>query len=379
MSLGSSVESEQTLEQLFAEREAKFQEWMRDWAEFKRLAVKLGIPLSALKVPSTIPANTPELAAIAPPDPFPSDKPVAANGVIIRVLTEDSLTVGELIAQYRTHPDSTYQKLKFAVRRNYDSQIDRLVREIGDTTLRDLDSGKLLALHAGWADGGKTPTAHGLIGKLRLLCTFGITVLKNEDAVRLGTILNRIKVPIGEGKRMERLTAEQARLIRAKAHDMRWHSIALIQAFQFDFADTFRQMDIIGEWVPMDEPGESDIIRTDAQGRQEKWLRGILWSEVDDRLILRHRVTSGRESEQKIVKVDLKQGAMVMEEINRLSPQDKVGPIALCEFTGKPWMGTDFRRRWRQAANLAGVPKNVKNMDTGRPAQDDEESDEGDE
>jgi hypothetical protein len=210
-----------------------------------------------------------------------------------------------------------------------------------------------------------------LIGKLRLLCTFGVTTLKDEDAIRLSTILNKMKFSLGDGPRTERLTTDQVRQIRAKAHEVRWHSLALVQALQHDFTEEFRQADIIGEWVPIGEPGASDIIR--AEGR-EKWLRGLKWSEIDDRLILRHHVATGRKNEQTLVEVNLRRGHMVMEEIERISPRDRVGPLAICEMTGVPWTGSDFRRRWRQIANMVGVPKNIRNSDVGRMHQDEGKS-----
>jgi hypothetical protein len=83
------------------------------------------------------------------------------------------------------------------------------------------------------------------------------------------------------------------------------HSMALAQAFQFD--GTMRQKDIIGEWVPLDEPGPlSDVI-----SGNEKWVRGIRFEEIDQNLILRH-VTSKRD---KLLTIDLKQCPMVMKEL----------------------------------------------------------------
>jgi hypothetical protein len=47
----------------------------------------------------------------------------------------------------------------------------------------------------------------------------------------------------------------------------------------------FGQREVIGEWVPEDEPGMSDIA---AKGK--KWLRGILWSAIDAKMILRRTI-----------------------------------------------------------------------------------------
>jgi hypothetical protein len=83
-----------------------------------------------------------------------------------------------------------------------------------------------------------------------------------------------------------------------------WPSIALAQAFQFEC--TLRQKDVIGELVPLSEPGVSLVVI-----RNQKWLRGIVWQEIDQNLILKH-VTSKK---QKLTEVDLKLAPMVIEEL----------------------------------------------------------------
>ena len=131
-------------------------------------------------------------------------------------------------------------------------------------------------------------------------------------------------------------------------------SIALAQAFQFD--GTMRQKDIVGEWVPMDEPGPlSDTI-----SGNEKWVRGIRFEEIDQNLILRH-VTSKR---QKAIEVNLRLAPMVMDELHRLSYLPSAGPVIVREYDGKPWRSGEFCRQWRKVARAAGVPDAVFNMDS---------------
>src|SRR3954465_13441337 len=91
-----------------------------------------------------------------------------------------------------------------------------------------------------------------------------------------------------------------------------WYSIALAQALQFELL--LGQKDVIGEWVPVGEPGESDVVREEEGHEEEgqKWLRGLRWSDIDKNLILRHRVgSSGRR-----IEVDLRTAPMVLEELS---------------------------------------------------------------
>jgi hypothetical protein len=122
---------------------------------------------------------------------------------------------------------------------------------------------------------------------------------------------------------------------------------------------------VIGEMVPLSEPGISEVIV-----RGQKWLRGIVWQEIDENLILRH-VTSKK---QKLITVDLRLAPMVIEELALMagvSPADLTtdmlpvsGPIVICDTNGLPWTGNEYRRKWRKVARHCGIPDDVWNMDT---------------
>jgi integrase len=127
--------------------------------------------------------------------------------------------------------------------------------------------------------------------------------------------------------------------------------------------------DVIGEWVPVKEPGVSDVIQTKkfkGQKKTKKWITGLRWEKIDENLILRH-VTSKRN---KKIEIDLKLAPMVMEEFQIMfgstdrAAMPASGPVILCEINAWPYYNTEFRRKWRKVATEAGVPKHVKNMDT---------------
>ena len=98
---------------------------------------------------------------------------------------------------------------------------------------------------------------------------------------------------------------------------------------------------------------------------EQKWLRGLRWSNIDKNLILRHTAGSGGRA----IEVDLRTAPMVLEELKTHSqafrPIIKASlPIVLCDVTGLPWSTSEFRRKWRLVAKRAGVPDNVKNRDS---------------
>jgi hypothetical protein len=272
-------------------------------------------------------------------------------------------SIRTLVNCYQTDPDSSYHKKRFAVRKNHDITLRRIVARHGDEQISDIKGRLLLAWHKEWsADGKKIAMAHAFIGHLRTMFAFGATLLEDPECERLCGVLHKMRFPAPPA-RVERLTADQVVAVSAAAHKRKWHSMALAQALQFELM--LRQKDVIGEWVPVEEPGISATI-----GPKGKWMMGLRWEEVDQNMILRH-VTSKRG---KSVEVNLRLSPMVLEELAVLWSVPIVGltrdvlpasgPLIICEVTGYPYTTAEFRRKWRLAATDAGIPATVRNMDS---------------
>lgn len=264
-------------------------------------------------------------------------------------------SIRSLVNAYQTDKDSTYRKLRFTSRDSADYLCKRLVQTHGDDMIADLKARNMLRWHEEFAgeDGKKITMAHAMIGMVRTLVNFGTTILEDEQCERLALHLHKMRFPMSK-PRNERLTAEQATMIRAQAHKRGKHSIALAQAFQFECM--LRQKDVIGEWVPISEPGAlSEVLFGNS-----KWHRGLRWEEIDQNLILTH-VTSKRQKE---IVVDLKLAPMVMEELAKLGERPAKGPIIVNEGTLRPWTQGEFGRWWRELADDCGIPRTVFNMDS---------------
>ena len=264
-------------------------------------------------------------------------------------------SVAGLIASYRTNEASPYKALRHGTRQSYDSKLRIIEADLGGRTIGELKAPDLWLVYQTWTKRGGT-MAHGLIGMLRALANYGATTLKDSESDQLSLILHRMRFKVSKSGPSEQLNAEQVRAIISKAHLAGLHSIALAQALQFDCM--LRQRDVIGEWIPKAESGDSDL-----HVGGLKWLRGLRWEEIDRNLILRH-TTSKRQKE---IEIDLRKAPMVMAEFARLGPQEKNGPIIISEATGFPYKAHDFRAIWREVARAAGVPDTIKNMDSRGP------------
>lgn len=266
--------------------------------------------------------------------------------------------VRSLIACYEEDKDSSYKKLEYKTRENYASLTRRIYKDMGELPLESIKARDLLRVHEKWVepnepgDEPKTAMGHSLIGMFRTLVNFGATILESEECERLASVLHKMKFKMGR-PRGERITFEQADAVRAMAHTMGLHSLALAQAFQFECI--LRQKDVIGEWVPVSEKGVSEIVSGNS-----KWMKGIRWEEIDENLTLRH-ITSKRK---KLVEPSLRNAPMVMEEFARIGEMPKSGPVIVSELTSIPWTAVEFRRQWRKVARACGIPDVVKNMDS---------------
>lgn len=329
--------------------EQKKQE-LADWLEYRRLAAKLG--------------QLPNQAPLPIPAALTHDNPSS---------TEFDGTIRGLLRCYRTDKRSPIHQLKFAVRKHYGSHLNRLDHDIGQELVAELDEAKIEHLYkTNWsANGNKLAMGHAMVGKLRMLSTFGSTVLKDDGCTHLAGVLAHFSTKTNEA-RTERLTSEHVNAIRKRAREIGRASIALAQAFQFEVRE-LRQLDLIGEWVPLNESGTSEVLR-EKRNQKQKWLRGLRWTDIDEHLILRKTVKKSRKAQPQEVEIDLTQCPMVLEElfvarglkIDRSSLPTSALPVIVSETTELPYAHDDFRRKWRAIADESGVPSSVRNADSIR-------------
>lgn len=269
----------------------------------------------------------------------------------------------KLIRLYQEEPLSRWHGLRYATQQNHRNLLRQIERRHGHVKLKTIKGRTLLKWHAQWLDGTKFSSARAFIKKIRVLFGFGLTILDDKDCKRIRQVMSAMRFP-GSPRRKQRVTVEQAIAIRSCAWRIGRGSVALAQAFQFEVM--LRQKDTIGEYLPrkLAEGGPG------LEVGDEKWVRGLVWSEIGDDLILRHQTSKT----DKLVVVDLKLAPMVIEDLRRagvVSSRGRLrlvrrldGPVIASETTGLPYPAFEFRRLWRWIARDAGVPDNVFNMDS---------------
>jgi hypothetical protein len=180
------------------------------------------------------------------------------------------MLISDLIAAYTTDPASAYGALRYGTRNSYDSRLRIIGTDLGTKEIAALRTRDILLAYQSWLLRGTT-MAHGLVGMLRTLAGYGGTMLECDDCLTLAGKMRLMRFKMGTARSV-RITAPQVIAIRRTAHAMGLHSLALAQTLQFGLM--LRQKDVIGEWLPIAEPGESDVHHDG-----KKWLRGVRWDD----------------------------------------------------------------------------------------------------
>jgi hypothetical protein len=291
-------------------------------------------------------------------------------------------TIGSLIEIYQKHRRSPFKSVRYASQQRYAGYLTALLVAVGKMRVSHItfeDVTDWLHRFADDGDGNRLGSrAVNLMGMLKRVVLFGAMMLpKSAGCHDLCDIFAKVSkahpMKSDSRRREEYMTASQCRLIRLKAHEMDYPSVALEQAFAFELG--IRQKDVIGEWIPAAWPGVSDV-----HEGPRKWLMGLRWEEIDTDLILRHRVSKSVRGKDGVTDLDagklkaweLKICPMVMEEFRRIASRDQFdrtdlpasGPLIVSETTDRPWARTAFKRVWREIARAAGLPDDLQNRDS---------------
>jgi hypothetical protein len=277
-------------------------------------------------------------------------------------------TLGSLIDVYQRDPDSPYQVLRWHTRKRYDLVLAPLKAAVGEARIPALNFRDFKRWYEGFSQsktkGGPRRRArgHSFMTFARIVLSFG-ALLNLAGCEKARETLAKMEFA-GIRRRTQVMTPAYIEAFVAKAIEMGWPSIALAQLLQ----DTLicRQKDIIGEWIPVSEPGLSDIV-----AGLQKWIVGLRLEEITG-TILTHRLSKslkGRgalaEAEAGIAKSwDLSVRPHVLQLLRPILAERSSGPIIVCEYTGLPWRSKVFAAKWRKIATAAGIPKTVQNRDT---------------
>ena len=268
-------------------------------------------------------------------------------------------TFASLISIYQRDAESPYKKLKPSSRHPYDVYCRMLTLEIGARRIDACDGRDARRWFKAWSD-PVVPDGRRRIAAARMATIVLKTALSFGKACRLPgcaefkTTIEDIRFQ-APAPRQEAPSAAEIVRLRQAARQIGHAPAALAYALQFEAS--LRQWDVVGEWIPLDDPRPSALI----DGRR-KWI-GPAWSQIDDNLVL--RITPGKTegSSHARVILDLRSYAMVMEELAGVATEARNGPLIINPRTGLPYRQWYFREVWKRSAAAAGVSQAIWNRD----------------
>lgn len=273
----------------------------------------------------------------------------------------DDGTFNAMLDFYELHEESPLRTVKHNTRETYAFDIKALRDAIG-TRRRDRVSGPDLKR---WYREFRKPKkegqperirgAHSKMTMLRMTLGFGV-FLGLKHCKPLVDILSETRFE-NSPPRDSAVTAEQIIAVRKQAHAYGAPSIALASAVMFECL--LRQRDVIGEWRKDQSAAPAGAL----VDRGQVWTTGIVWGQhINSDLILDKPTSKSRGRKHAVY--DLAHCPMVMDELKKVPVEKRIGPLIVCETTGRPYRRRHFQEVWRECARAAGVPDSVWCMDS---------------
>lgn len=276
-------------------------------------------------------------------------------------------TIAWLCEAFQIDADSPYHERRQdherrqATRAFYDQNIKIIRATVGDRMFANITGRDIRRWHRNWRQPGgewgkiHKRRAYACIPTLRRLFSYGCE-LREPGCFEVSKMLSEMGFSPPKSRK-SRPTYEQIAKVRDIApHDSRVlrPSLALAVTTQFDLS--MRQKDVIGEWVP------AEGNRTGIVDGGKRWEWGLTWDQIDSDWILRKPTSKSNGGE--LSEHDLKLYPDTIELLGSIPCERRIGPIIIDEGAGKPYRREQFGRKFREAADLAGWPKGLWNMDS---------------
>lgn len=261
-------------------------------------------------------------------------------------------TISWLINRYKSDPLSPYQSVKRKTRDGYDAMLKIIETAIPNQRIdHQYEAGfyrpritghHVRQWHANCGKPGKSgkprpARARYMIAVLRILASYAVEIAV-PGAKDFRELLSAIRFPVNPARESAPSRAQVLSIVKA-ALEMGHRSIALTTCAQFELTE--RRISILGEW----------------EGPQ--WRPGWVWQNIVDWKITYHQNKVGRVERS----YDLREMPALLEMLQAIPEERRIGPVVICETTGLPWRYRHYVSTFRKVARAAGVPDDIWSMD----------------
>lgn len=259
-----------------------------------------------------------------------------------------------ILDKYQSEADSPYFALRPKSRKPYDFYLARLIHEVGDRRIDKITGVDLKRWHDSWSENGKRLAASKMMrAVIDAAVSYGV-MCRITPCIELREVLKAASRKLPNPKRREVvITADQVIALRRAAHAAGRPSSALAYALVYE--TTLRLWDVIGQWVPLDSPGVSDVVNNRTGN---KWF-GLRWEDIDDGMVLRYVPSKTSMKTGLAVAYPLNKAPMVMDELERWPAERRAGPVIVYEINGRPYLSEVFSSMWSKDRKAANLPENI--------------------
>ncbi len=264
--------------------------------------------------------------------------------------TTEPGTWGHLINRYRTDQFSRYQAVAHTTRHEYEKLLSKWMTSIGTVRLADTHFVDIMT----WYTTARAPStrrpeageriteAHKMMTMMRGLVSHGVKI-EMKDCTRLKAILSECTFESRSPRRVYP-TREEVDTLVARAVGDNVLSFAIGYRMQFDLG--LRGNDVIGVW------------------EGPRWVGGVTWDMIDlpgrrlDKVIRKTR-----RHNDAVQTWDLSFTPELVALLEMLPADRRVGPVIVCEATGKPYQAGHWSRTFGRFRDLCGIRQELQCRD----------------
>lgn len=256
-------------------------------------------------------------------------------------------TWGWLIGRYRSDEFSPFQEVKENTRDDYRFSLGRWEDAIGKTRITETDLPEIKRWQRAMQDNGRSVSyIKRMFTVLRIVAGYG-KQLRADGARDVVDILSEMRIKTPKPRTIAPSEAQVLAVI-AKADEAGDKAFALGIALQWWL--TLRAVDVRGQYL--------------GKGSSARWADGLTWDMIDrDITTLTKTPSKTEQSLPDALVYDLTLLPDVRARLQDIPLEQRVGPV-IRDRNGRPYNKRDWARIWRKHANAAGLPEELKMMDT---------------
>lgn len=252
-----------------------------------------------------------------------------------------------LIAKYMLDDFSPFQEVKANTQAGYRETCAYWSSAVGDVLITATDYEALKRWQRAMENKGRsTAFISRKFTMLRILANYA-AALNPKQFGEVRTILSTMRFK-KSAPRDVAPTKGQIEAIIAAADKAGDPMMALAISLQWWL--TLRAVDVRGHWL--------------GSGKDKRWADGLTWNMIEgDMAAIRKVISKTRDSEPRVIEYALTDLPDIQDRLRAIPADKRVGPVIL-QDSGQPYDRSWFTAKFRRYREAAGVPADVKMMDT---------------